>query len=106
MVKEKMRFRKTFNNFAVQKSQLIKLKEIAEQQQDDEELQRINQELEELEQMASDAERKRTTTILPISYINQRNRQRNLADVDEATMVFFANFSSIYCNETIEYVIN
>lgn len=86
MVQEKMRFRKTINNFALQKSQLIKLKEIAEQQNDDEELQRINQELEELEQMAADAERKRTTTIMPIAYINQRNRQHNLADVDAVTL--------------------
>lgn len=93
MVQEKLRFKKSPFNYAIQKTQLLKLKDIALQTNDEEETVRIMQELEELEQRAQDLERKRTANILPIAFINQRNRQKNLVEVEEAlkvckTMIF------------------
>lgn len=53
----------------------------------DEELAReLNQQLMELEERASELDKMRTSTISSISYINDRNRKRNVEEAEKAIM--------------------
>ena len=47
----------------------------------------LAQQLEELEERATELDRKRTSNINSISYINQRNRQRNIIAAEQAFKV-------------------
>lgn len=53
----------------------------------DEELAReVNQQIQELEERASELDKMRTSTISSISYINDRNRKRNVEEAEKAIM--------------------
>lgn len=57
---------------------------MAEISGDTEKLQEVTQILEELEERATELDKRRTSNISSVSYINQRNRQRNTVEAEEA----------------------
>ncbi|XP_074661868.1 RNA polymerase-associated protein RTF1 homolog [Tubulanus polymorphus] len=84
IVSEKKKFKKNPHNYAMQKTHLIKTKEMAEITGDDDKLQEAKRELDELEERAKELDRRRTSNINSISFINQRNRQRNIVEAEDA----------------------
>lgn len=84
IIQEKERFKNRPVNFALKKTKLMKEKELAELNGDNDKVDRINQELEELEAEAKTLDRKRTQNIAAISYINERNRMRNIQEAERA----------------------
>lgn len=86
IVSEKQRFRRNPHNYAVRKTQLMKQKEMAEQKGDQEETQRLAGELEQLEERARELDKQRTSTISAISYINERNRLKNIVEIERAIL--------------------
>ncbi|KAK3597427.1 hypothetical protein CHS0354_040165 [Potamilus streckersoni] len=87
IVHEKQRFKKNPHNYAVKKTNLMKHKEMAEVEGDTSKAVKIQQELDELEERARELDRRRTSNINSISYINQRNRMRNQIEAEEAFKV-------------------
>ncbi|BFZ06938.1 hypothetical protein BsWGS_09977 [Bradybaena similaris] len=84
IVAEKQKFRKNPHNYAVRKASLMKSKEQADLDGDQEKAVKLAQELEDLEERAQELDRRRTSNINSISYINQRNRDRNLVEAESA----------------------
>lgn len=93
IVREKERFKQTPYNYAMKKAQLMRERDAANCRGDDETATRLNQELGELEERASELDKMRTATISSISYINDRNRKKNVEEAEKAIMVMFR----IYC---------
>lgn len=87
IVAEKQRFKKNPHNYAIKKTQLLKSREMADLVGDHEKSQKLQAELDELEERADQLDRQRTQTINSISYINQRNRMRNQIEKEEALKV-------------------
>lgn len=86
IVTEKQRFRRNPHNYAVRKTQLMKQKEMAEQTGDHEEALKLSGELEQLEERARELDKQRTSTISAISYINERNRLKNIVEIERAIL--------------------
>ncbi|XP_067129941.1 RNA polymerase-associated protein RTF1 homolog [Centruroides vittatus] len=86
IVKEKGRFKKNPHNYAVKKTQLMKQKDMAMLLGNDDEVQRLNSELEQLEERAKELDKLRTSSISAISYINERNRLKNILDSEKAIL--------------------
>ncbi|KAI4478964.1 PREDICTED: RNA polymerase-associated protein RTF1 homolog [Polistes canadensis] len=86
IVKEKERFKQTPYNYAMKKAQLMRERDAANCRGDDETASRLNQELSELEERASELDKMRTATISSISYINDRNRKKNVEEAEKAIM--------------------
>ncbi|XP_068682593.1 RNA polymerase-associated protein RTF1 homolog isoform X2 [Montipora foliosa] len=84
IVAEKQKFRKTPFNYAQKKNHLMRSKEIAEQSGNVEEAEKIRGELEDLEEKASHLDKVRTKNLSAISYINERNRKRNIVEAEKA----------------------
>lgn len=57
---------------------------MAEVEGDEDKLRQKLEELEQLEERATELDRRRTSNINSISYINQRNRLRNIIDAENA----------------------
>lgn len=87
IVKEKGRFKGTPYNYAMKKAQLMRERDAANCRGDDETASRLNIEISELEERASDLDKKRSATISSISYINDRNRKKNVEEAEKAIMV-------------------
>lgn len=85
-VREKERFKPNPYNYAMKKTQLMKERDSALGRGDDELAREINQQLQELEERASELDKMRTSTISSISYINDRNRKRNVEEAEKAIM--------------------
>ncbi|XP_075214712.1 RNA polymerase-associated protein Rtf1 [Lycorma delicatula] len=86
IIREKERFKTNPYNYAMKKTQLMKDRDMAASRGDDEEAARINQELQELEERAIELDKLRTSTISSISYINDRNRKKNVEEAEKAIM--------------------
>lgn len=86
IVREKERFKSTPYNYAMKKAQLMRERDAANCYGDDETATRLNQELSELEERASHLDKTRTKTIASISYINNRNRKKNVEEAERAIM--------------------
>ncbi|XP_015751507.1 PREDICTED: RNA polymerase-associated protein RTF1 homolog [Acropora digitifera] len=84
IVAEKQKFRKTPFNYAQKKSHLMRSKEIAEQAGNREEAEKIRSELEDLEEKAVQLDKVRSKNLSAISYINERNRKRNIVEAEKA----------------------
>ncbi|XP_033214512.1 RNA polymerase-associated protein Rtf1-like [Belonocnema kinseyi] len=84
IVREKGRFKQNPYNYAMKKAQLMREREVANGRGDNEESNRLTQELSELEERASELDKMRTATISSISYINDRNRKRNVEGAEKA----------------------
>lgn len=70
-------------NFAMRKSQLMKEKEFAEQNNQHERAGELKAEIDRLEEVAKQRDTIRTKNIASISYINERNRQRNIKEAEK-----------------------
>ncbi|XP_011298403.1 RNA polymerase-associated protein Rtf1 [Fopius arisanus] len=89
IVKEKGRFKSTPYNYAMKKAQLMRERDAANCRGDDTTASRLNLELSELEERASQLDKMRTATISSISYINDRNRKKNVEEAEKAIMEEF-----------------
>ncbi|KAJ8680449.1 hypothetical protein QAD02_016236 [Eretmocerus hayati] len=86
IIKEKGRFKGTPYNYAMKKAQLMRERDAANCRGDDDIVSRLNIEISELEERASDLDKKRSATISSISYINDRNRKKNVEEAEKAIM--------------------
>uniref|UniRef100_A0A0A9W641 Plus3 domain-containing protein n=2 Tax=Lygus hesperus TaxID=30085 RepID=A0A0A9W641_LYGHE len=86
MLKEKERFKPNPHNYAMKKTQLMKDRDMATQQGDLEEARRLEVKIQELEERANALDKMRTSTISSISYINNRNRRKNVEEAEKAIM--------------------
>ncbi|EDO44107.1 predicted protein, partial [Nematostella vectensis] len=84
IVSEKQKFRKTPFNYAIKKNELIRRKEIAETSGNHEEAEKIRSELDNLEERAQVLDKQRSRGLSAISYINERNRKRNIIEAEKA----------------------
>lgn len=86
IVKEKERFKKNPHNYAMKKTEILKKIEMAEQHNRTEEVVELNQELQRIEVRAEELDKKRTSTISGITYINVRNRRQNIIEAEKAIL--------------------
>ncbi|XP_034235449.1 RNA polymerase-associated protein RTF1 homolog [Thrips palmi] len=86
IVQEKSRFQNNTYNYAMKKTQLMKERDIAHSKGDEEEAATLAQKLLELEERANELDKMRTSTISSISYINDRNRKRNVEEAEKAIL--------------------
>ncbi|CAI8042531.1 RNA polymerase-associated protein RTF1 homolog [Geodia barretti] len=84
IILEKQKFRKAPTNYAMTKNRLFRRKELAEEDGDTETVSALTQELLELEEKAEQLDKQRSKGLSAISYINERNRQRNVSRAEEA----------------------
>jgi len=84
IIQEKQRFRKNPRNYAMTKSRLMRDKELAEQEGDMDRVSSLSQQLEAIEERAEELDKQRTKGLSAISYINERNRQRNVVRAEQA----------------------
>lgn len=70
----------------MKKTQLMKERDAAVTRGDEDTARELNQKLHELEERASELDKLRTSTISSISYINDRNRKRNVEEAERAIM--------------------
>nr|CAD7606649.1 unnamed protein product [Timema genevievae] len=87
IVREKERFKQNPYNYAMKKTQLMKERDMALAKGDELEAGQIQQRLHELEERAEELDKMRTSTISSISYINDRNRKKNVEEAEKAIMV-------------------
>lgn len=85
-MREKERFKSNPYNYAMKKTQLMKERDSALARGDEELAREISQQIQELEERASELDKMRTSTISSISYINDRNRKRNVEEAEKAIM--------------------
>ncbi|KAJ9576944.1 hypothetical protein L9F63_006470, partial [Diploptera punctata] len=86
IVREKERFKQNPYNYAMKKTQLMKERDMAQQRGDELEASRIQQKIQALEERAEELDKLRTSTISSISYINDRNRKKNVEEAEKAIM--------------------
>lgn len=86
IIAEKNRFRKYPTNYAMKKTVLMKDRDAAVLRGDDQIAADINVQIEELDERANELDKKRSSTISLISYINDRNRKRNVEEAEKAIM--------------------
>ncbi|KAI5742941.1 hypothetical protein M8J77_012895 [Diaphorina citri] len=86
IVREKERFKPTPYNYAMKKTQLMKERDMAQSKGDDEEASILQRKIDDLEERANELDKARTSTISSISYINNRNRRKNVEEAEKAIM--------------------
>lgn len=86
IIEEKNRFRQHPTNYAMKKTCLIKERDAAVLRGEDEVARVLNIQIEELEERASELDKRRSSSISLISYINNRNRKRNVEEAEKAIM--------------------
>ncbi|KAK9881422.1 hypothetical protein WA026_016310 [Henosepilachna vigintioctopunctata] len=86
IIREKERFKPNPYNYAMKKTQLMKERDSAKSRGDDEQARELGQKLAELEERATHLDKMRTSTISSISYINNRNRKKNIEEAEKAIM--------------------
>lgn len=86
ILKEKDRFTQKTYNYAAKKTQLMKERDSSLSRGDEESAQEFNRQIADLEERASILDKARTSTISSISYINDRNRKRNVEEAERAIM--------------------
>ncbi|XP_064403704.1 RNA polymerase-associated protein RTF1 homolog [Halichondria panicea] len=84
IVKEKEKFRKNPRNYAMTKNRLIREKELAEVEGDQDRVGVLSTKIEENEERAEELDKQRNKGLSAISYINERNRQRNVTRSEQA----------------------
>ncbi|KAG4068969.1 hypothetical protein HA402_005117 [Bradysia odoriphaga] len=86
IIEEKNRFRKHPTNYAMKKTCLMKERDAALLRGDDEVAAELSVEIKELEERANELDKRRSSSISLISYINDRNRKRNVLEAEKAIM--------------------
>uniref|UniRef100_A0A2P2I483 RNA polymerase-associated protein RTF1 homolog n=2 Tax=Hirondellea gigas TaxID=1518452 RepID=A0A2P2I483_9CRUS len=84
IVTERLRFTNRPTNYAVAKTELLKKRDIAKQCGDQEEVEKVNEQIAELDSTSTRLDKRRTATISSISYINERNRKQNVIKAEVA----------------------
>ncbi|CRK92996.1 CLUMA_CG006588, isoform A [Clunio marinus] len=84
IIEEKNRFRAHPTNYAMRKTQLMKERDAAILQGNEEIANEINLKLQELEERANELDKRRSSSIQLISYINNRNRRKNVEEAEKA----------------------
>ncbi|XP_030854817.1 RNA polymerase-associated protein RTF1 homolog [Strongylocentrotus purpuratus] len=84
IVHEKERFRKNPRNYAMTKTKLRKSRDLALMEGNEETAKGLSQKLTDLEERAQELDRIRNREVNAITYINQRNRNRNIAESEVA----------------------
>ena len=75
------------------------LQEIAEQSSNYEGLRKVNEQLDALEERAEILDKKRSGTLSNVSFINERNRKKNVYDVEKAAIVSELQALGMYTSE-------
>ena len=70
----------------MRKTQLMKERDSAMARGDEEVARDLSQKISDLEERASELDKMRTSTISSISYINDRNRKKNVEEAEKAIM--------------------
>jgi len=86
IVKEKARFKNAPVNFAMRKTELMKEKEMAMQRGEDAKAEELQHEIQELDERAKELDKLRSSSISSISYINERNRKKNVEEAEKAIL--------------------
>lgn len=86
IIEEKNRFRSRITNYAMKKTCLMKERDAAMLRGEYEISQDLSHKIEELESRASELDKRRSSSISLISYINDRNRKHNVEDAEKAIM--------------------
>ncbi|XP_065367314.1 RNA polymerase-associated protein Rtf1 [Calliphora vicina] len=86
IIEEKNRFRNRPTNYAMKKTCLMKERDAAMLRGEYEVSQDLSQQIEQLECRASELDKRRSSSISLISYINDRNRKRNVEDAEKAIL--------------------
>ncbi|XP_074032878.1 RNA polymerase-associated protein Rtf1 [Leptinotarsa decemlineata] len=86
IIQEKQRFKSNPFNYAMRKTQLMKERDSAMSRGDEEAARELGQKLTDLEERATELDKLRTSTISSISYINNRNRKKNVEEAEKAIM--------------------
>uniref|UniRef100_U5EYH6 Putative rtf1 n=1 Tax=Corethrella appendiculata TaxID=1370023 RepID=U5EYH6_9DIPT len=86
IIEEKNRFRAHPTNYAMKKTQLMKERDAAQLRGEDDLARELSSQIEELEERASTLDKRRTSSISLISYINDRNRKKNVEVAEAAIM--------------------
>ncbi|XP_076272713.1 RNA polymerase-associated protein Rtf1 [Rhynchophorus ferrugineus] len=86
ILKEKERFKPNPHNYAMKKTELMKERDAAMARGDDDTAREMSKKLAAIEERASELDKMRTATISSISYINDRNRKRNVEEAEKAIM--------------------
>ncbi|XP_071488926.1 RNA polymerase-associated protein RTF1 homolog [Diadema antillarum] len=84
IVLEKERFRKNPRNYAMKKTELKKSRDQALEEGDEDRAKGLSQRLIDLEERAEELDRIRNKEVNAITYINQRNRNRNITESELA----------------------
>jgi RNA polymerase-associated protein RTF1 len=86
IIEEKNRFRAHPTNYAMKKTQLMKERDAAQLRGEEELTKNLTSQIQELEERANELDKKRSSSISLISYINDRNRKHNVEDAEKAIM--------------------
>lgn len=86
IISEKNRFRTRPTNYAMKKTMLMKERDAALLRGDDEIAKDLSSQIQELEDRANELDKRRSSSISLISYINDRNRKRNVEEAEKAIM--------------------
>uniref|UniRef100_A0A6B2EJ54 Putative rna polymerase-associated protein rtf1 n=1 Tax=Phlebotomus kandelakii TaxID=1109342 RepID=A0A6B2EJ54_9DIPT len=86
IIEEKNRFRAFPTNYAMRKTVLMKQREDATTRGDEEMVKELNAQIREIDERANELDKKRSSSISSISYINDRNRKRNVEEAEKAIM--------------------
>ncbi|XP_065199204.1 RNA polymerase-associated protein RTF1 homolog [Sycon ciliatum] len=84
LVANKNRFRQNPTNFAVRKNKLLIDLEEARGKDDADHVENLQHQLAELEGKAEELDKQRSKGLTAISYINERNRKRNVVEAEKA----------------------
>ncbi|ALC40523.1 Rtf1 [Drosophila busckii] len=86
IVEEKNRFRNRPTNYAMKKTCLMKERDAAMLRGDYDIANDLSSQIDELESRANELDKRRSHSLNLISYINDRNRKRNVEDAEKAIM--------------------
>lgn len=86
IVAEKNRLRNRPTNYAMKKTMLMKERDAALLRGENDLAKELSEEIDGLETRASELDKKRSSSISLISYINDRNRKRNVEEAEKAIM--------------------
>lgn len=86
IVAEKNRLRNRPTNYAMKKTMLMKERDAAMLRGENDLAKELGEEIDGLESRASELDKKRSSSISLISYINDRNRKRNVEEAEKAIM--------------------
>lgn len=87
VLKEKMKFRKNPFNYAVKKTELLKVKETAMMEGDVAKVREVTASLDQLEERADYLDKKRTSNLAVLKRINERNRKLNEMNAEIAAKI-------------------